>query len=468
MTLDVDDILKAAQQAAQQPVRPDGSGEYLISEALASELLGKLRYADHRGKWMIYNNGIWQPITESEAAEISVQAAENYFLREIAATISNDKKRFLSRHLETIYRSSVIRGALFFLAGKDGFRTHQTDWDSHPYLLPCDNGVLDLKLGVLLPHSPDYLFTKKINASYDPKAECPNWEAHMNKFIPNPEIRRHVQRSLGISLIGKALDEKLEIWWGKDGQNGKSTTVEVLLNIFSEFGTMAAPDLLIQSKYEPHPTRLADLAGRRIVFSVEVEKGKRLAESMVKFLTGDGKQKARFMRQDFFEISQTFDIFLVANEKPIVTGQDNGIWRRIRIVPWEVVIRPEERRPRDEVITQLTSESSGILNWLLAGLRDWQSDNWWVAPEVRAATEVYRSEQDRIGGFLADDCEFGKFYTVDKATLYAEYCQWCQDNSEDPVGKKTFSDLIKGRGIGETRAQNAARTRLWIGLKLKN
>jgi len=463
MELDIDDVLKAAQQVAQQPVRPDSSGEYLVSEALAAELLGRLRFADHRGRWMAYGGGIWRPVTDSEAAETSVQAAETFFLREIAATTSNDKKRFLSRHLEAIYRTSTIRGALFFLAGKDGFATNQADWDSHPWLLPCNNGVLNLKTGALLPHSPDYLFTRKINASYDPNAECPNWDAHIEKFLPNPEVRRHVKRSLGMALVGKALDEKLEIWHGHNGNNGKSTTIETLLNVFGEFSTMAAPDLLVQSKYEPHPTRLADLDGRRLVFSVEVEKGKRLNESLVKYLTGDGRQKARFMRQDYFEMKQTFDVFLVANDKPAIVGQDNAIWRRIRVVPWEIVIPPKERLPRDEVVARFTSEADGILNWLLAGLKDWQSDHWWVAPDVSMATEAYRSEQDRISGFLADCCELGPYHTVDKGQLYAEYAQWCLDNGEDAVSKRTFSDLLKGRGITEARNMKA---RKWVGLRI--
>jgi len=457
-------LYRLLSESEQQLSRPDPSGEYAISEVLACTLRDRMRFADHRGKWMLYNDGIWQPITDSQAAEIAVSAAEAYFLREIAVAASNEQKKHLTKLMESIYRANTIRGALFFLAGKDGFATRQDAWDAHPWLLPCRNGVLDLKsLHHLRPHSPDLLFTKCFNADYNPQASCAKWKAHIDRFLPDPEVQRHVQRSLGMALVGKALDEKLEIWWGNQGGNGKSTTIEALMRIFGDFATMAAPDLLVQSRFEPHPTRLADLAGRRLVFAVENDDGKKLAEGMVKFLTGDGKQKARFMHRDFFEFEQTFDLFLITNHRPRIMGQDNAIWRRIRIVPFEVVIDPAERRPRETVVDELVAEADGILNWLLDGLFDWQVDNWWIAPTVKAATDEYRAEQDRIGGFIADCCEMGQFYTVDKGRLYDEYCRWCQGNGEDAVGKKTFGDWLKARGIGEIR-QNKGRK--WLGIRL--
>ncbi len=462
--MNLDDLLQQATQAAQQQARPEALGEYAISEALASELRGVLRFADHSRRWMHYNEGIWQPITDSAAAEIAVQAAEIYYIREIAATADKDQKKRLTKLLESCYRSSVIDGALFFLAGKDGFKTRPAEWDNHPYLLPCANGVIDLTNFAFLPHSPDYLFTKKAAAAYQPQAKAARWEAHLLRILPDADIRRHVQRTLGAALVGRSLDEHLEIWHGQQGGNGKSTTAEVVMKTIGDFCGLAAPDLLIQTRHEPHPTRIADLAGKRIVFSHEVDEGKRLAESLVKSLTGDGRQKARYMRGDYFEFQQTFDLFMLVNHKPIITGRDGGIWRRIRLVPFTETIPENERRPRDEVIAELTAEASGILNWLLDGLRDWRADNWWIAPQVRAATENYKAQSDRLGAFIADCCELAAHYTVDKGLLYAEYCAWCDNNGEDAVGKKTFGDLLRGRGIGETRAAKGKRQ--WLGIRL--
>lgn len=458
----VENLLKNAQVAAQTPARPEPDGEYAIAQILLDELRGRLRYAEHRNCWMAYDGGIWQPITEQSAAEMAVQGAEAALLREIqAAATPKDKSRYSSL-LKSIYRRSTIANALYFLAGQDGIKTKAREWDADPWLVACINGVINLRDCSLIPHSPDYLLTKRLEAEYNPDATAPKWEAHLAYFLPDPEIRRHVQRTLGMALVGTTLDEHLEIWWGGGG-NGKSTTSNVILGLFGELGAMAAPDLLMVTKHEQHPTRIADLAGRRIIFSKETEEGKRLNEALAKELTGGDRKKGRFMRGDFFEFEQTFDVFLFTNKMPVIRGQDYGIWRRIRLVPWTVIIEPNKRRDQNEVVTELLTERSGILNWLLAGLRDWQQDHWWVAPAVQAATEDYRSKSDRLGAFLADCCEFGQFYTVDKGLLYAEYVDWCTNNGEDPIGKKTFGDLLRDRGIGEVR-QN--KSRKWLGIRL--
>ncbi len=458
----VEDLMQQAQIAAQAPARPEPEGEYAIAQILLGELQGRLRYAEHRNCWMAYQSGIWQPITEQSAAELAVQSAEAALLREIeAATNSKDKSRYSSL-LKMIYRRSTIANALYFLAGQESIKTRPNEWDANPWIVGCLNGVISLRTGNLMPHSPDYLLTKRLEAEYQPDATASKWETHLNYFLPDPEIRRHVQRTLGMALVGTTLDEHLEIWWGEGG-NGKSTTTNVILGLFGELGTMAAPDLLMVTKHEQHPTRIADLAGRRIVFSKETEQDGRLNEALVKELTGGDRKKGRFMRGDFFEFEQTFDVFLFTNKKPVIRGQDSGIWRRIRLVPWTVTIKPNKRRDQNEVVEELLTERSGILNWLLAGLADWRNNHWWIAPAVQAATEDYRNQSDRLAAFIADCCEMGQFYTVDKGLLYAEYVDWCTNNSEDPLGKKTFGDMLRDRGIGEVR-QNKARK--WVGIRL--
>ena len=162
--------------------------------------------------------------------------------------------------------------------------------------------------------------------------------------------------------------------------------------------SQAVRNLLVASKQERHPTEIADLAGARLVFADEIERGKRLDEALVKELTGGGRKKARFMRCDNFEFEQTFTIFFSVNHCPEITGSDRGIWRRIRLVPWSVEI--PEQRPQEEVVAELVADGAWMLRWMVAGFADWQADHHWVAAEVRTATEAYQAEQDRLGGFL--------------------------------------------------------------------
>jgi len=274
-----------------------------------------------------------------------------------------------------------------------------------------------------------------------------------------------VQRSLGVALVGAVLEEKLDLWHGT-GANGKSTTQKALLAILGDYAGVCAPNLLMASKHERHPTELADLAGYRVVFSTETEANRHLAESLVKQLTGGEPIKARFLYGDFFTFGRTFTLTLITNHRPSISGQDLAIWRRIRLVPWTETIPESERRPQDEIVAELVREGPGILNWLLQGLRDWQRDPHWTAPEVVAATDAYRLEQDALGGFLADCCELGSRYTVGVGELYERYIEWANESGEEPIGKRAFSQNLKSRGIGQARIGHD-NIRKWLGLRLR-
>jgi len=201
----------------------------------------------------------------------------------------------------------------------------------------------------------------------------------------------------------------------------KTTTARILMNLLGDYSKKAAPNILLKSKHERHPTEIADLVGCRLVFSVEVEEGSKLAISLVKDLTGGDTVKARFMRQDFFSFPQTFDIVLIANNQPVMDA-DEALWRRVRLIPWTFQLPRELRRPQDEVVEELMEEGPGILNWLLEGLKDWQQDHYWIAPEVMAATAEWKSEEDVLQKFLLEKCTVSdqKRHGVMLSVLYDE------------------------------------------------
>lgn len=184
-------------------------------------------------------------------------------------------------------------------------------------------------------------------------------------------------------------------------------------------------------------------------------------------LSGGERIRGRFMRQDFIEFPSTWVITLVTNHKPTIQGADNGIWRRIRFVPWTVSLPKDKQRPQEEVVTELLAEGPAILAWMVEGLRDWQRDHHWMADAVRAATDNYRAEQDVLGGFLADCCELGPRYTVTVGALYDAYTQWAKRNGEEPLYKNTFSTRLTARGLAKDRRPDAKRERIWRGIRLR-
>lgn len=424
--------------------------DYGHAAVLAVLFKDRYRWAAHRGTWMHYTNGRWCPVPEEAVAKKAADALRQHYAAELTQATDKDTVLALTKKIAETCIYARITGALAFLKGWDGILTMAQEWDRDPWLLNVRNGTIDLRTCTLRPHDPNDLLTKQANVEYDPTAKGEKWEQHINKFLPDANIRRQVQRDLGGALPGAVLDECLPIWWGIGG-NGKTTTVRTILHLLGDYACRAAPDLLVQSKYDRHPAEIADLCGKRLVFSVEMDKAKHLAEALVKDLTGGDRKKARFMRQDFFEFEQTFSIILVVNQKPIITGTDPGLWRRLRLIPWTYQVQPSERREQDEVVAELLTESAAILNWLLDGLRDKQREPFWVADEVRAVTDAYQAEMDWLGDFLGQCCVLGPRYTVPKAELYAAYVSWCGKNHEAPVSRKTFTRALENRGIGATR-----------------
>ena len=437
-------------------------GHAIILEELLHE---RLHYIEGRGKWIIYDGRVWQTAEESRVANMCTDALRQYYSRKLSGAVRREEVMRLTRYLKETCIAARIRGALYFLRGRDRIAIRQGDLDAKPWLLNVANGTIDLRKMQIRPHRAEDMITKIANAEYNPTARGAIWQEHLDRCLPDAHIRRQVQRDLGRSLVGATLEEVLPIWYGT-GANGKSTTIKAIMHTLGDYASKAAPNLLVYQRNEPHPTGVADLFGRRLVFSVEIDEGKRLAEAIVKELTGGDRKKARYMREDFFEFEQTFSITLVVNHRPTVMGTDNAIWRRIRLIPWEATIPPEERRPQDEVVADLVGEASAILNWLLDGLRDWQSDHGWVAPEVTAATDEYRREQDVIGDFLADKCEFGQRYIIAVAELYNAYTMWCANAGEEAVTRNRFGRLLRQRGVQRTRDSHGNTWR-WLGVKLK-
>jgi len=198
------------------------------------------------------------------------------------------------------------------------------------------------------------------------------------------------------------------------------------------------------AKAGAHPTELAELKGRRFVASVEVEEGRKLAESLVKQLTGGEKIRGRFMRQDFFEFWPTHHVVLVANHKPVIRGTDHAIWRRIRLVPFTTTI-PEEEQEKD-LPQRLKAELPGILRWAVDGCLLWQEEGLGEPEEVRLATEVYREEQDVLGAFLEECCYKRPDAYVKFATLYGVYEAWCDQANETPQKRREFGFRLAERG----------------------
>jgi phage/plasmid-associated DNA primase len=202
----------------------------------------------------------------------------------------------------------------------------------------------------------------------------------------------------------------------------------------------------------------------RLVASIEVEDGRRLAESLVKQLTGGDRVKARRMRQDFWEFESTHTVFMAVNHKPEVRGVDNAIWRRLRLIPFVETIPPAEQDKK--LPEKLRVEQAGILAWAVQGCREWQREGLQAPDEVRKATGEYRSEMDVIGAFLKECCQTGNGLRVGVTELYKEYEQWCEAGGERSETRRKFNARLKERGRFTDRRSGPNGSTEWHGLEL--
>lgn len=334
------------------------------------------------------------------------------------------------------------------------------DLDTDHWVLNCTNGTLDLRTGELRPHQREDLLTKCMPVAYDPAAPCPTWDAFLDRIMAgNKNLIGFLQRAVGYALTGVIREHVLPILWG-EGSNGKSTFLNTLRAVFGPYAMKATGELLLVSTNDRHPTERADLFGKRFVFAIETEKGRRLAEVFVKEATGGDPIRARRMREDFWEFWPTHKVFLGTNHKPVITGTDHAIWRRIRLVPFTVIIPDDEQ---DLTLPgKLQAELPGILAWAVRGCLTWQQDGLGEPDEVQQATAGYRAEMDVVGGFIDECCLTGSNYRAKADELYDAYKRWCERNHTSDEGQRAFGMALTEKGYERKKSHG----NWWLGIAL--
>jgi putative DNA primase/helicase len=342
---------------------------------------------------------------------------------------------------------------------------HHESLDTAPMLLNLANGTLDLGTGKLRAHRRADLLTKIAPVAFDPTAKAPIWDAFVARAMNgNAELIAYLARVIGYGMTADVSEHVLGFFFG-GGANGKSTFLGAIHAVLGDYASPAPRGLLFRTRNEPHPTATASLHGRRFVTCSEIEEGQAFDESLIKDLTGGDPIKARRMREDFWTFSPTHKLFLSGNHKPTVRGDDEGIWRRIRIVPWLVTIPEAERDP--ELPEKLRAELPGILAWAVRGCLDWQANGLATPGVVTEAGADYRKENDLLGEFLRLNVRFEPDAKITRKELRETYTAWCSENGADPYGAKRFSSRLRERGVREAGVRQAGRVlNGWRGIRL--
>jgi P4 family phage/plasmid primase-like protien len=442
---------------ADAPVTPNPTDQGNALRLVARH--GKdLRYVNKWGKWLVWDGKRWRPDDTGEVVRRAKETVRAMFHEADDGGGRIDKE--LAKHAMKSEARGSIEAMITLAKSEPGIPLTPDQLDRDPWLLNSKNGTINLRTGELRVHSRADLITKITPVEYHPDAEAPTWTAFLEQILPPEPLRSFVQRAIGYAATGEVSEEVLVILYGV-GANGKSTLVNAVIKALGDYAMQAAPDLLM-AKRGSHPTELADLFGARFVASVEVEEGRRLAESLVKQLTGRDPIKARRMREDFWQFDPTHTVFLATNHRPEVRGTDHAIWRRIKLVPFEVTI-PEEKQDK-QLPAKLRNEQPGILAWIVRGCREWLHEGLGEPKEVKAATEGYRSEMDVLAAFISDRCVVNPKANVGATPLYNAYKDWCDESGENKLTQTKFGLRLKERGFRNEKAQRVT----WHGIGLRD
>lgn len=440
--LDPREVLRIARSIGRYPVEQTYSCTDLGNAQRFIALHGdNCRYVPQWKKWLLWDSTRWRVDDKLQVHRLAREVIEAISLE---ASFAEDEKQAtaLRKHMARSQARPKLE-AIEKLAQADlSISPDQLDRD--PWLFNVQNGTIDLRTGEFRPHDRGDFITMMAPCEFDPEAEASLWDAFLKRiFEENGDLLSFVQRLCGYLLTGDTTEQSLFVFYGT-GANGKSTLIETLLALLGDYSSKTPMRTFLDQKHEGVRNDLAGLRSARMVAATEISRGQSLNEALVKEVTGGDSVSARFLYGEYFQYMPQYKIVFAVNDKPRIKGGDEGIWRRMRLLPFEVFIPIAERDK--ELSRKLSEELPGILNWALSGLAQWHKTGLAPPDEVLAATEGYRVEMDLLHDFLQTCCADKPGWFVPTAKLYQVYEQWCKDNGETLVKQRSFSIMIKERG----------------------
>ncbi|MFV8582128.1 DNA primase family protein [Ralstonia pseudosolanacearum] len=436
-----------------------------ISLMLADRMAGTFLY-EHGGKgWRVYLDGRWEACATGEETEIAKVIGPAILKEALGSTASDpDAAGRMIRLAKRAMSAAGVSAALQLARSDRRLAARPADFDQDPDLLNVANGVIHLPSGELRPHSPDMRMVRQSPVEYKPDAQAPQWLRFLDEIsCHDADWIDYLRRALAYTLSGRVNEEMLFFMLGR-GANGKSVLVNVLRAVLGPFVGSVPTSFLATSKNDDKegasPVK-ASLQGLRMALANEVEAGSKLSSQTVKEVTSTEAIAARHLYKDLFNFTPTHKLWVRGNHKPIITDNDEGIWRRIALIPFERNFSPDEQDKRLE--ERLLSEREGILAWLVAGYAEYQRHGLRPARRVAAASAAYRVESDLIGQWLDEEALIDPSMTCAKDEAYASYIEWCGRQGVGAMSKTSLTRALDERGIAASKTTSAPRIPIYKG-----
>jgi len=433
------------------------------AERLADQHGQDLRFSKHLG-WLVWDGRRWKIDETGEVQRRAALTVRSIYIE--AAKEPDDRERAaIANHAKKSESARSLAAMVSLAENLKNVATHIRKFDTDPWVINASNGTIDLKTGILRSHRREDHITRLAPVTYDPDARLDMWDNFLQAITAgDTAFQRFLQVSVGYSLTGVTDEEKLFMPLGIE-DTGKSTFLEAIKAMFGDYAATANFETFV-ARRDTGSTRndIARLAGARIVVSIEVDEGKRLAEGLVKTITGGDTVTARFLYKDEFEFLPQFKLWLAANHAPQVKQEDGAMWKRILRLPFEHQVAKEKKDPRVKAtLRDVSAAGPAILAWAVEGCLIWQREGLGVPPAVEKATKAYRADMDPLKEFLADCCVLDNNASMPTTELQEEYAKWCKLTGTRQLSPKILGEKLRTRGCEPIKR---CGKREWLGIRL--
>ncbi len=462
------EVRNIAASIAKYPVNEPVYSEVAFSDTGNAERFVRqhadtVRFVPQNGKWLMWHGSHWEFCDASTAINLAILSAKS-LLDEAAKSTSPISRDALSKHARSSLSKSKLQATVALASAMPSIVVKNAELDSDDFLLGVENGVVDLRTGDFRPAVRADLITLRCAARYEPEATCPVFDGFLARATGgDKDLQDYLQCLAGYALSGSTREQIFAFFHG-NGANGKSTFLEVLRELMGGYATQTQPETLMASQRGGGASSdLARLIGKRLVISNEVREGAQFEENLIKQLVGGDCVTARFLYQEHFEFRPKFKLMIAGNHQPVIKGDDDGMWRRVHLVPFKQQIPVHERDKN--LGAKLAMERSGILNWAIKGCLRWQKDGLIPPACITNATQAYRDEMDLLRHWIDQECLTGPACRDRSGGLYKNYRDWCEASAIRPLTAPIFLRKLESRGFERehTRVGNFV-----IGLRLKS
>jgi len=414
----------------------------------APDSTGVIRWNQDQESWFYWNGAYWE---KDNDGLFIVNYAEQFLYKAMEEAAGMKNKSFIETILHTQSMGNV-KGGMGFLKGMVNVKDNI--FDTNPLLFNVQNGTIDLTTGDIKEFDKGDFITRIGNVEFDPDATAPKWEKHLELVIPDKETRDAFQVYMGYTMIGGNAENKALFLFGS-GKNGKTETTLTIAHIHGSYSMNSQPQTFYERMNDDSPRPdIARMAGARFIGIPEGKKGKPLDEGLIKQLSGGDVVTARYLYGREFDFTPSGSLVFFTNNLPKISGRDVGIWRRIFPIPFKEEI-PQKDRIKDYHKILIEEEGSGILNWMLEGVKKYHESGLLISNKIKEAKQTYKAVEDVLSDFMAKYVITGKKEDyIPRTELYDAYKLLAGgDRNTKMYGRAKFNDLMAER-VGEAKRKD--------------